>query len=272
LQPERLDRRDESAVEELLQADPEINLFLLGFLAVHPMDRAWWYGVGGDRLEGVILVLPGRLAVPWCPDPHHAESIGSLLRQLHRPCMMVGPRDDTDRIWRSWARGRPPVRCYDQRLYVLRSIRRGDDLPGFRRAVPADADQVARHASAMELEDLGMDPAAESERAHRKAVQDRIGSGRTWVVDRGGEIVFQVNVGTTSRLGCQIGGTYVPPEHRGSGLATAGVRATCAFLLRRYPVVTLHVNEANHSAVRVYEKCGFTRSSPMRLLTVRGTP
>lgn len=272
MQPQRLDRRDESAVEELLHDDPVLNLFLLGFLAVHPMDRAWWYGVGPDRLEGVVLVLPGRLAVPWCPSEHHAAALGELLRQLHRPCMMVGPRAATDAIWGTWAAGRRPVRSYDQRLYVLRSCDPPPRLEGFRRAVPADALQVARLASAMELEDLGMDPADESASAHRSAVQDRIGSGRTWVVERDGEIVFQVNVGTTSRLGCQIGGTYVPPAHRGRGLATAGVRATCAFLLQRYPLVTLHVNEANPSAVRVYEKCGFARSSPMRLLTVRGTP
>jgi len=272
VQPQRLDRRDESAVEELLHDDAQLNLFLLGFLAVHPMDRAWWYGVGVDRLEGVVLVLPGRLAVPFCPDPHHAKALGELLRQLHRPCMMVGPRDACDGIWSTWARGQRPIRSYDQRLYVLDAIAPPADLPGFRRALPRDVDQAAALASAMELEDLGMDPADESEVAHRRTVQDRITSGRTWVVEEEGEIVFQVNVGTTSRLGCQIGGTYVPPRHRGRGLATAGVRATCSFLLQRYPLVTLHVNEANTSAVRVYEKCGFRRASPMRLLTVRGTP
>ncbi len=272
MQPMRLDRRDEPAVEELLHADPVLNLFLLGFLAVHPMDRVWWYGVGDDRLEGVVLLLPGRLAVPYCPSAHHATSLGELLRQLHRPTMMVGPRADTDAIWAAWAPGRSPVRAYDQRLYVLQSPPPGADPRGFRRANDDDVEQVAAFASAMEREDLGLDPAQESLTAHIGAVKDRVRSGRTWVIAREGKIVFQVNIGTTSRLGCQIGGTYVPPAARGKGLATDGVAATCRVLLARYPRVTLHVNEANTSAVRVYEKCGFVRSSPMRLLTVRGTP
>jgi RimJ/RimL family protein N-acetyltransferase len=272
VQPTRLDRRDEAAVEELLHADPVLNLFLLGFLAVHPMDRAWWYGVGDDRIEGVVLVLPGRLAVPFCPQIEHAYALGELLRQLHRPTMMVGPRAETDAIWSAWARRQRPVRRYDQRLYVLDQAPGGLDVPGFRRARLTDLEQVATHASAMEREDLGVDPADESATAHVQTVKDRLQSGRTWVIDEQGAIVFQVNVGTTSRLGCQIGGTYVPPEVRGRGLATAGVEATCRRLLARYPRVTLHVNEANTPAVRVYERCGFQPSAPMRLLTVRGTP
>lgn len=272
MQPMRLDRRDEAAVEELLHADPVLHLFLLGFLAVHPIDRAWWYGVGDDRLAGVVLVLPGRLAVPCCPSPHHGQALGQLLKELHRPTMMVGPRADTDAIRQAWAPGQSAVRSYDQRLYVLDHATEPPTVPGFRRARDGDIPELAAHAAAMEIEDLGQDPNEESPTAHLAAVKDRVRSGRTWVVEEGGRIVFQVNVGTTSRLGCQIGGTYVPPEARGRGLAKAGVLATAAWLLGRYPRVTLHVNEANTPAVRVYERCGFRRDAPMRLLTVRGTP
>ena len=63
-------------------------------------------------------------------------------------------------------------------------------------------------------------------------------------------------------------GTWVPPGFRGHGYATEGVRALCQRLLDDHPVITLHVNEANHPAVRVYEKVGFVRTSPFRLLTV----
>ena len=102
MRPRRLDRTDEPAIEELLQTSPVENLFLLGFLAVHPVDRAWWYGVEAGtpdgRLGGVVMVLPGRLAVPFCPMPEGATALGRTLRQLHRPCMLVGPRMACDRI------------------------------------------------------------------------------------------------------------------------------------------------------------------------------
>jgi hypothetical protein len=80
--------------------------------------------------------------------------------------------------------------------------------------------------------------------------------------------LFTINVGTRSHLGCQIGGTYVPLAHRGKGLATAATAAVVRDLLKRHPRVTLHVNEANQPAVRVYEKIGFERSVPYRLATV----
>ena len=59
----------------LLERDPVVNLFLLGFLAAHPLERAWWVGAcEGDRVMACLLIIPGRLAVPYCPDPAMARS------------------------------------------------------------------------------------------------------------------------------------------------------------------------------------------------------
>lgn len=276
MRPRRLDPTDEPAIEELLEQSPVLNLFLLGFLAVHPVDRAWWYGVeegtGDGRLGGVVMVLPGRLAVPFCPNPTLASALGETMRQLHRPCMLVGPREACDRIWAQWGRAAAVLRHYDQRLYILETLPPGAVPAGFRRAQDADVDVIAAQSSAMTAEDLGFDPADESPVAHHATVQDRVRAGRTWVLQREGSIVFQINVGTVSERGCQVGGTYVPPVHRGRGYASLGVAATCRRMLALHPRVTLHVNEANLPAVRVYEKVGFVRSEPMRLITVRGDP
>lgn len=120
----------------------------------------------------------------------------------------------------------------------------------------------------MEVEDLGRSPLSDPE-AHEAAVRERIRNGKTWVIERDGRIVFQINVGTATALGCQVGGTWVPRDLRGAGLATAGMRELCRRLLKRHPYVSLHVNEANTPAVRVYENAGFVRSAPYRLITVR---
>ncbi len=265
---ERLGTADLPAIARLLDEDPVVNLFLLGFVRAHAMDRGWWYGCFEDGdLVGLTLVLPGRLAVPYAPEPYDAALLGDHLYQLHRPTLLVGPRGACDAMWERWTRGRPPTRAYDQRLYRLDIAPEGEDPPGFRPAAYEEWPLVAEYSAAMELEDLGRDPSSEDPRLHDQVVRERLKSGRTWVTAQGAELVFQCNVGSAHALGAQIGGTYVPPPHRGQGHARRGVAALCRRLLPKFPRVTLHVNEANAPAVRAYERVGFVRDAPFRLIT-----
>lgn len=247
------------------------NLFLLGFLDANSLARGLWYGVTDrERVRAVVLVLPGRLAVPFALEPGLAGDLGRMLKPRHPPCMVVGPRAACDALWDAWARDVTPERFYDQRLYVCSAAPPGGPVAGFRKATLSEWEIVARQAGRMEEEDLGRNPAREHPELHEQVVRDRIRNGKTWVIERDGAIVFQINVGTALPIGCQVGGTYVPPEHRGAGLATEGMRELCRRLLPKHRIVTLHVNEANTPAVTVYERSGFERSTPFRLITVRG--
>ena len=120
----------------------------------------------------------------------------------------------------------------------------------------------------MEEEDIGRRPLEEEPEGYPALVRRRITQGRTWVIEQRGEILFQINLGTTTRWGVQIGGTYVPPEHRNQGWATRGVLQLVGMLLKKHPTVTLHVNEINTPAVRVYERIGLPSPRPYRLVTV----
>ncbi|MEQ1501111.1 MAG: GNAT family N-acetyltransferase [Myxococcota bacterium] len=263
----RLGRDDERAIGELLARDPVVNLFLVGFLAVHPVDRSWWYAVGDPEApRAVALVLPGRLVVPYAPDRADAVQLGIHLAEQHTPSMIVGPREASDAIWSRWTRDRTPRRRYEQRLYVLRTAPSGDDPPGFRTAELAEWAVIARNAARMEIEDIGVDPTQDNPKLHEVVVQERVRAGRTFVIDDAGTLVFQVNAGTVHPSGAQIGGTWVLPTHRGRGIAQAGVAATCRRVLADHPMVTLHVNEANLPAVRVYERVGFDRDAAFRLI------
>jgi len=264
-----LTREHEHALEELLDTDREVNLFLLGMLAQVPIERCHWYGLlDGDRVRATALLLPGRLCVPFAPDAEDASLLARHLARREAPCMTVGPREAVDRVWEEWGRARAPRRVFDQRLYVLREPPAcGPDLR-VRRARHEDWPVVARYAVLMQLEDLGTDPSAEDPRAHDRVVQDRIAAGRTWVVEDEGEIVYQINTGTSLPWGCQVGGTYVPVPHRRRGWGTLGTAEVCGRLMKVHPLVTLHVNEANTPAVRAYERVGFQRSAPFRLVTV----
>ncbi len=255
-------------MEELLRQQAAINLFLLGFLEMHGLDRACWIGASQDEeLAGVALLVPGRLLVPYCPNPEHGAAIGRFMRPRYRPCMVVGPRAECDTLWSAWSE-LPAQRSYDQRLYVCTEPPKGLDPTGFRQARLDEAPVVAHNSGQMEQEDLGRNPHEADPEMHTRVVRDRIEAGRTWVIEQDGSIVFQINVGTQTALGCQVGGTWVPPDHRGQGLATIGMRAVCRLLLRDHPRITLHVNEANTPAVVVYERSGFVRDAPFRLMTV----
>lgn len=267
IKPVRLTERHSPALEELLLADPLINLFLLGYLDAVPIGRTHWYGVlDGDQLRAAIVVITGRLAVPWAPDPEHAEALGNVLRRRHRPTMMVGPREHTDIVWEQWGHDTPVDRWHDQRLYVCRAPQEGAPVPGFRRAVVQEWQRIAVHAAAMEAEDLGREP---DPSAFEATIKRRIERGTTWVMEQDGELVFQINVGTSTAFGAQVGGTFVPPAHRGQGIATRGMRELGRRLLPRQRTLTLHVNEANLPAVRAYERSGYRAYAPYRLLTLR---
>jgi len=260
---------DEAALEEVLEAEPVVNLFLRGFAASQPMDRGYWYAVDdGVGLGGVVLLIPGRLAVPWSPDPEHASALGRWLARRHQPTMMVGPRDQVDPMFAEWAGSRKPKRFHEQHLYVATSPPPRPPPKGLRRARMSDWTLLVERSARMEYEDLGRDPYDEDPELHARVVKERIIAGKTWVMERDGEVVFQLNVGTTGREGVQVGGTYVPPRFRGQRLCMQGMEAVLHVLLKHYPRVTLHVHEHNDPAVRCYERVGFVPYMPYRLLTV----
>lgn len=248
----------EAAVEELLLDDVTTNLFLLGMLDRWPAGT--WYGLGDDRLDAVALVLPG-LMVPYAREGVDIEPLIASVC-AHRPDTVVGPRALCDQLISGWP---APLATHDQRLYVLQ--RSEAACEGLRQAVAEDQEDVSAMSLAMEAEDLGRPP--RSLEIHEARVADRIRDGRVWVVERAGELVFTVNVGTDTVHGAQLGGTYVPPLHRGRGLASRAMAAVAARLLQERPRVTLHVREANAPAVRAYERAGFEPSTAYRVALFR---
>ncbi len=279
-----LTSRDRSDVEALLHSDVETNLFLLGVLAsggASGLPPGAWWGYGPSRgglpekrsggLSAMVFIASsalatGRnLAVP-AGAPDGCEAIGKALGPFGPIRMVVGPREASDALWQGLGDPRARIR-YEQRLYVCTAVTAGTEL-AIRPATLVEADALADMAGQMMLEDLGEDPRVYDPEGHRRLVAERIRAGRTMVGTDGDRIVFKVDVGTRFDRGCQVGGTFVPPDLRGRGLATRGMRAVCRRLLADVPMVTLHVNEANQPAVRCYEAMGFRRSAPFRLMTL----
>lgn len=266
---ERASQAHEHAIEELLDRDRLTNMFLLGLLGTQPLDHACWYvATVGEQVEAVVMILPRLLAVPYAVEPSTCEVLGTFVRDRHTPCLTVGPRADCDALWAAWSPNSEPLRRIDQRLYRCSEVADEPEPARLRAARPDEWMEIAEYARQMEIEDLGRDPAAHDPDLHAKVVKGRIAAGRTLVIEAQGEIGFTVNIGTETSFGCQVGGTFVPPHLRGRGLATRGMRAATRHLLRRHPVVTLHVNEENHPAVRCYEASGYQAGPAFRICTV----
>jgi hypothetical protein len=265
----RLTRSDDAALLALLSREPEVNLFGLG-LAEQGVDALLWFGThDGDALRSATLVFSGRLAVPYGPA-EDMVAIGAALRGRHRPGMLVGPRAACDALWSSWAWDREKECWFDQRLMVVDSPLDAPLPRGFGLARIEEAQEIADNQAAMDREDLGFSRADVDPRGHLSAARDRIESGRTWVIRSEGRVVFQINVGISSRWGAQVGGTWVPHHARGMGVATTGMLAIRQVLMRTHPRITLHVREANTPAVRAYARAGWRWSAPYRLAVAKG--
>ena len=61
----------------------------------------------------------------------------------------------------------------------------------------------------------------------------------------------------------EISAVCTDPAYRGQGLAGRLVRAVAAIITERGETPFLHVAASNESAIRLYEKLGFTRRRPM---------
>jgi GNAT superfamily N-acetyltransferase len=273
---QRLEDEDEDGLRALLLADPATNLFLLSYLDGFGLTEHLWLGIRqAGALRAAALCLDQRLTVPWAPSPEHARAVGRALRGLRAPTMMVGPRASVDALWGAWSNDTPVDRWYNQRLYTF-------ERPGGARHAPAplpegctfrlgredEEELVTALSAAMEAEDLGRHPLQQEPQQFKETVRRRLRTGATWVIERQGEIVFQIHTGARTPWGIQVGGTYVPPQHRGEGLGAVGMRAVALELHAQFPRVTLHVNEANTPAVRTYEQAGFQPHSALRLLTL----
>ncbi|MGK0348280.1 MAG: hypothetical protein ACI855_004370, partial [Myxococcota bacterium] len=171
----QLSKTHEGSLRRLLLAEPTVNLFLLGFLDSHGLGAATWVGVMGREVEACALVIPGRLVVPFAPDPGDGFRMGQHFHGRYHASMLVGPREASDGVWDGWTQGDvSPRRRYDQQLYSIDTPTVAAPVPGFRRAVADDWRTVSRFSGEMEAEDLGRDPRTEEPGLHDRVVRDRI--------------------------------------------------------------------------------------------------
>ncbi|MFT7624707.1 MAG: ribosomal protein S18 acetylase RimI-like enzyme [Myxococcota bacterium] len=259
----------------LLRTRIEVNVFLLSVLHragnrpdTLTTDGVFYGSPTSGALKAVVYATPGGLMVPFALAPEPVAAIGRELRGRTAGRILVGPRAEVDALWSALALPTVPRIRRAHRLYRLQAgmLTLPAD-PDVRPARPRDLETCIDFAARMQGEELGIDPRSVDERRFRRRINGLVADELLYVLPVGDTNGFQASASSYCPDGTQVEAVFTPPWLRGRGWATRGLTGMCDLLLQRFPTVTLHVNEANHAAVRLYERIGFEEAAPFRLVS-----
>lgn len=255
---------DRQPLMQLCRRDPVAHVFVIErLLSGVPLGRGgqlWGWFEDGDLVSAcwsganLVVVEATPAAVAAFADKAAAEG---------RRCLsMFGPADQTLALWQRlstvWDKPRE-VRA-NQPLMLAERPSRAQRDPLVRLATPADLDALIPSCVAMFTEEVGYSPVGgDGGWSYRARVEFLVRNGRSFVhfdhTQR--QVVFKAEIGALSDTVAQIQGVFVNPEHRGRGLAAAGMAAVIEHTRRRVPQVSLYVNDFNTRALAAYERVGF---------------
>ncbi len=259
---------DTAAALQLLRERPVHNVLLEHLVREGALSRL--PGFFGCEIAGTLeaILMVGALGGSSL-EVRRAEAFQPLAdwvsRLAFRPRHLTGAEDVTVPFWKEYGRFAGPLLWERrERVYVLTRERfaqsgEGAGAPGLREAADHDLDMLVRNSAQQHREDLKEDRFAMDPAGFRSRHRSEMREGHWWVVDERGELRFQVHVGPFNGTVIQLGGVFTPPEVRGRGHATRGLRALAARLLREHPAVSLFCDDANAVACRLYERVGFER-------------
>ena len=265
---------DLAAVRALVDSDPVVNVLVASRLdhatARGPLDT---FRLGGDliayapggRLESLCFVGGNLVPVAVTEDAVDAFA-HRLARRVRLAASLVGDATSVlalwDRLESSWGPAREVRRCQPL-LAIDRSPRAAAD-PYVRPVQLDEVDTLFPASVAMFTEEVGVSPVADGGANYRARVRELVASGCAFarIDDRSGgrRVVFKADVGYATAAACQVQGVWVDPALRGRGYGVAGMAAVVEQARRTIaPVVSLYVNDFNHTARAVYDQVGFER-------------
>lgn len=260
-----LDDSDRDEVLALLDSDPVANVFVASrvrSVGLNPSrlgGQMWGFGPRGGLVS---LCYAGANLVPINAGPEAVHAFADRARKQGRRCSsIVGPAEAVAQLWERleshWGRARAirwaqPVMVTSRRPPVPAD-------PLVRRVRPDEFDILLPACVAMFTEEVGVSPnLGDGGALYRTRVSELIRIGRSYARIEDGRVVFKAEIGAVTPQACQIQGVWVHPELRGRGYAVAGMAAVVEAALDCFaPLVTLYVNDFNHSARAVYRKVGF---------------
>ena len=135
----------------------------------------------------------------------------------------------------------------------------GGEAAGYARlATSADLGELLPAAAAMFTEEVGFDPVARYGDGYAARLRTLIAGQRSAIVtDVNGRVIFKADAGIVNLDAAQVQGVWLHPDYRGYGLAKPFFAAAAQVLQRRYPHLSLYVNDYNAHALAMYRGTGW---------------
>ena len=135
----------------------------------------------------------------------------------------------------------------------------GGEAAGYARlATSADLGELLPAAAAMFTEEVGFDPVARYGDGYAARLRTLIAGQRSTIVtDVNGRVIFKADAGIVNLDAAQVQGVWLHPDYRGCGLAKPFFAAAAQVLQRRYPHLSLYVNDYNARALAMYRGTGW---------------
>lgn len=139
------------------------------------------------------------------------------------------------------------------------AVQLSGEAAGYARlATSADLGELLPAAAAMFTEEVGFDPVARYGDGYAARLRTLIAGQRSAIVtDVNGRVIFKADAGIVNLDAAQVQGVWLHPDYRGCGLAKPFFAAAAQVLQRRYPHLSLYVNEYNARALAMYRGTGW---------------
>ena len=139
------------------------------------------------------------------------------------------------------------------------AVQLSGEAAGYARlATSADLGELLPAAAAMFTEEVGFDPIARYGEGYAARLRTLIAGQRCAIVtDVNGRVIFKADAGNVNLDAAQVQGVWLHPDYRGYGLAKPFFAAAAQVLQRRYPHLSLYVNDYNARALAMYRGTGW---------------
>ena len=250
------------------------NVVMAGFIRdnglVSPQNRGHFYVCRNERnkLEGVALIGHSILFEAFTENA--IEGFATIARQEAATHLLMGEHNAVQRFWSYYAGEGQSPRHVCPVLFMRRDeqFQQRQDVPGLRLAKPEDLEPVVRAQAAMAFETSGVDPLRKDPVGFRQRYLRRIDKNRVWVLMKNRQLIFKLDVITSTPAATYIEGVYVSPEERGKGLGQTCLTEVGRKFLEQTKAIHLFVENENTRTTAFYSRLGFNVAGQYDLLYI----
>jgi predicted GNAT family acetyltransferase len=254
------------ATPYLLRAPGRHSIFfsILDTLRYHPEVYPTYVlltAEDGGEVRGVALRTPPFMVLIARPETDEALAAlaGAMEAFAADAPGIVGARPEADAFAERWVADRGGSLRVENRQgsFELTEVRLQGDAPGAMRVAHAeDMALIDAWQVAFLTEAVPGHPADDDHRRRQLRGLLQSGAFRLWETD--GAPVSMTGVHQAPPIGARIGPVYTPPEHRGTGYATALVAAASQEQLDAgRPACYLNTDLANETSNAIYQRIGY---------------